>query len=236
MGIVVFDMDGTLVRNDEVAVGAALDGLADYFAERGEAAVLPRAEAIRALVGLPALEYFAGLLPPDRRGDARAVMEHVGRREVERLAAGQGRRLPAAERVLETLRSRGHRIVLVSNCLRPYFDGNLDHVLPRRWFDAAYCLDDRPTKAENVVRAVERLGGGEGVVVGDRGSDLEAGRAAGLWTVGCRYGYGTPSELASADRVVDDLAEVPDAIAALLSADAGAGEPEERSSAPPRRS
>lgn len=236
MGIVVFDMDGTLVRNDRVAVGAALDGLADYFAERGEPAVLPPAETIRALVGLPALEYFAGLLPPERRGDARAVMAHVGRREVDRLASGQGRRLPAAERVLEALRGGGHRIVLVSNCLRPYFDGNLDHVLRRSWFDVAYCLDDHPTKTENVTRAVERLGGGAGVVVGDRGSDLEAGRAAGLRTVGCRYGYGTREELAGADRVVDDLSEVPDAVTALLSAGGGAGGPGERPAAPPRRS
>jgi len=214
--IVIFDMDGTLANNETMTVRAAEEGLRDYFTARGETPVIPAPEQIRALVGLPALEYFAGLVPPVRRGDAEAVMEYVERCEVARLRAGEGRLFPDVPEVLDTLRGRGLRLGLVSNCMRPYLEANLDHVLRREWFEIALCLDDHPTKTENAARAVEYLGGGPGAMVGDRGSDLEAGRAAGLGTVGCLYGFGRREDLATADRTIESIGDLPAVLEDIL--------------------
>jgi phosphoglycolate phosphatase-like HAD superfamily hydrolase len=214
--IVIFDMDGTLANNEAMTVRAAEDGLRAYFEARGETPVIPQPEEIRALVGLPALEYFAGLVPAGLRGDATTVMHHVERCEVARLRAGEGRTFPGVPEVLEALRRRGLRIGLVSNCMRGYMDANLDHVLERGWFEIALCLDDHPTKEENTRRAVEFLGGGSGVMVGDRGSDLRAGRAAGLATVGCLYGFGRSEDLESADRTIDSIRELPGVLEDML--------------------
>lgn len=216
----IFDLDGTLADSEELAATAAEDGLRAYYARRGLAPVIPSREERRALVGLPSLEYFARLLPPERGGDAREVRELVARREVERLAAGRGRLFPGAREALAALRSRGWKLGLVSNCGRIYFDANLEHLGLREAFDVALCLDDFPTKIENVRHALARLranggpGLGErsesnGLMVGDRQADVEAGRANGLRTVGCLYGFGTPEELASADWHIASLAELP---------------------------
>ena len=93
---------------------------------------------------------------------------------------------------------------------------NLDHVLRRDWFEIALCLDDRATKTENVREAARFLGGGAGVVVGDRGSDIAAGRAAGLRTVGCLYGFGRRADLEEADRVIETIRELPAVLREIL--------------------
>jgi len=214
--VAIFDMDGTLARNDDLAVKAAEDGLRRYYASRGERPLIPAAEEILGLVGLPAEEYFAGLVPPERRGDLPAIMHFVQSCEVARLQAGEGRMYSGVAEILEELRGAGWRLGLASNCMRGYLDGNLDHLLERDWFEVSLCLDDHPTKIENVRHALSVLGGGPGVMVGDRASDLEAGRASRLTTIGCLYGYGGPDEVANADLLIRSLDELPAVLSNLI--------------------
>jgi phosphoglycolate phosphatase-like HAD superfamily hydrolase len=56
----------------------------------------------------------------------------------------------------------------------------------------------------------------EAVVLGDHAVDMQAARAAGLHGIGISHGFGTPAELteAGAIRIVDDLAALPQLIAA----------------------
>ncbi len=205
MRTAVFDMDGTLVDSGELAFASAEEGLAEYWRIRGAAPVIPSRAEMLALVGLPSLEYFARLVPPERRGDAAEVRSLVARREVDRLAAGEGRLFPGVRDVLVALRGRGWKLALVSNCGRVYFDANLVHLGLREMFDTAFCLDDFPTKTANVRAALD---GSAGWMVGDRAADVEAGRANGVRTVGCTYGYGTAQELAAADARVSSPREL----------------------------
>jgi len=198
----IFDMDGTLVDSEELAWNSAVDGLGEYWAQRGLPTVLPSRAELCALVGLPSIEYFAGLLPRDRRGDAEEVKWLVAAAEVRRLAAGEGRLFPGVRETLLELRVRGWATGLVSNCGRIYFGANLEHLRLAELFGVTFCLDDRPTKTENVCAALAALGALGGVMVGDRNGDLEAGRANGLRTVACLYGFGGAEELAGADERV----------------------------------
>ncbi len=195
----IFDMDGTIVDSDELAWTSSLEGLSAYWARRGLPPVFPDRPAVKALVGLPSLEYFAGLLPLDRRGDAEEVRSLVGESEVRRLAAGEGKVFPGMRETLADLRRRGWALGLVSNCGRLYLSANVEHLRLGELFGVTCCLDDLPTKTENVRAALTALGAREGVMVGDRRADLEAGRANGLRTVACTYGFGADDELASAD-------------------------------------
>lgn len=195
----IFDMDGTIVDSDDLAWLSSLEGLSAYWARRGVTPVYPDRSAVKALVGLPSLDYFAGLLPADRRGDAEEVRSLVGTFEVRRLAAGEGKVFPGVRETLADLARRGWALGLVSNCGRPYLAANVEHLRLGDLFGVTYCLDDLPSKTENVRAALAALGAREGVMVGDRRADLEAGRANGLRTVACTYGFGAPDELASAD-------------------------------------
>lgn len=198
----IFDMDGTLVDSEELAWNSAVDGLRAYWARRGLPPLLPDRSVLRSLVGLPSIDYFAGLLPRDLRGDAEEVKWLVASAEVRRLAAGEGRLFPGVRETLLELRARGWRTGLVSNCGRIYFGANLEHLRLAELFGATYCLDDRPSKTENVRAALETLGADGGVMIGDRAGDLEAGRANGLRTIACLYGFGDAEELAPADARV----------------------------------
>ncbi len=204
----IFDMDGTLVDSGELAYAAAVEGLTAYWTKRGEPAVIPTRDAVRSLVGLPSLEYFARLVPPERRGDAAEIRTLVANAEVVRLKAGEGRLYDGVRESLVELRDRGWLLGLVSNCGRIYFSANLEHLELRRHFGVAYCLDDRPTKTENVKAALDALGVREGVMVGDRKADLDAGRANGLETIGCEYGFGTRDELDGATWRITSAREI----------------------------
>ena len=48
----------------------------------------------------------------------------------------------------------------------------------------------------------------DGIVVGDSISDIQAGKNAGVVTVGCSYGYGSPSGLAYADYRIASMPEL----------------------------
>ncbi len=213
--VVVFDMDGTLVDSAALAVDSAFDGLRAYYGRRATTTKLPEPAAIRAAVGLPSLEYFAALLPPELRSDAARLRELVTRSEVERLARGDGRLMPQALETLAHLREAGFALAIVSNCSRDYLEANLAHLGLRAAVDVALCLDDAPTKTRNVQDALRTLGAARGAMVGDRSGDMEAGRAARLTTIACRYGFGSEDELAGADHAIDALAELPPVLARL---------------------
>jgi phosphoglycolate phosphatase len=213
MNAAIFDMDGTLVDSDELAALSSEFGLRSYYSSRGLDPIIPSRAMRRSLVGLPSLEYFAGLLTADRRGDATEIRTLVAGEEVRRLAAGEGRLFPGVRETLAGLRVRGWKIGLVSNCGSIYFDANLKHLGLREMVDVAFCLDHFPTKTDNVREAMRALGARSGVMVGDRAADLEAGRANGLRTIGCMYGYGGADELAHADAHISVVTELPSRIA-----------------------
>lgn len=53
------------------------------------------------------------------------------------------------------------------------------------------------------------------VMVGDSNYDIEAGRAAGVWTVGVTYGYKTVDFLRAADYIIERMTDLP-AILSLI--------------------
>jgi phosphoglycolate phosphatase len=64
-------------------------------------------------------------------------------------------------------------------------------------------MDGLKTKGEMTRRALEELGPGTAVFVGDRRSDAEAASECGIPFIGCLYGYGSKQELEGARALVD---------------------------------
>lgn len=144
--------------------------------------------------------------------------------------------LPGAARAVARLNAAGIRTVLVTNqswLSRPSGDPERYAAVQARlaqllaaeggWLDAAYhcphapascdCRKPQPGMLRRAAREL-RIELGQSVIIGDRDSDLLAGRAAGIPSILVRTGEGG-SAAADADIVVDDL---PAAVGLILGA------------------
>lgn len=111
---------------------------------------------------------------------------------------------------IESLKSEGRHVYVATN--KRY--GPLVPLMAKMgWtdvFDGFYAFDMFPgeklRKSELLCRVMEERGiaAEDAVMVGDTAGDVEAGREAGLYTIGCTWGYGTREELEGADEIYDE--------------------------------
>src|SRR5262245_28097413 len=101
---------------------------------------------------------------------------------------------PGVRDHLEQLRKRGHALGVVTNKPAAFTQRLLDHLGLRELLAvvvAGDTLDRRKPDAAPVLFALQQCGHerGGGTMVGDGETDVRAGRAAGLRTIACLYGY-----------------------------------------------
>jgi HAD superfamily hydrolase (TIGR01549 family) len=121
--------------------------------------------------------------------------------------------LEGARDLLETLRDRGHRVVLASSAKADELDHYLDLLDARELADAwTSSADVERTKPhpDLVAAAVEKAGGGDAVMIGDSTWDCQAARRAGTPSIGVLTGGFCADELRSAGAtlVVASLPEL----------------------------
>ncbi len=202
----LLDLDGTLLDSGRLALETARVGLGELGCP------VPDQEQILSLIGRPEEEYYRGLLP----GSApEAWVDKLRQHEIAELRQNA----PLYPGVLELLRelfASGRRLGLVTNAGRGYMQAALESSGLDECLHVALCVDDDPQggKPALVGRALRELQG-PAAMIGDRASDLEAGRAHGLFTIACGWGFGSKEELAGADARVEDL----EGLRALLAQD-----------------
>ena len=124
------------------------------------------------------------------------------------------RALPAARAFLETLKTRGHPMVIGSSSNQQDLDVYLDLLGARDLVDAWTVSDDverTKPKPDLIKAALDKLGGPDGaVMVGDSVYDVEAAHAAKLPVIALLTGGFGAQELrdAGAECVVEDLLEL----------------------------
>jgi HAD superfamily hydrolase (TIGR01509 family) len=114
------------------------------------------------------------------------------------------RPLAGARELLETLRDRGHPVVLASSAKQHEVDHYLDLLGARELADGwTTSADVERTKPEPdlVAAAVAKSGVAAAVMVGDSTWDCEAARRAGLATIGVMTGGFSDQELRDAGAV-----------------------------------
>jgi HAD superfamily hydrolase (TIGR01509 family) len=123
------------------------------------------------------------------------------------------RPLPDARRFIETLKERGHKVVLASSAKKQEIEHYLDLLDARQLADAwTSSADVKKTKPhpDLVVTALEKVGGGDGVMIGDSIWDVEAAKRVDIPTIAVRTGGFGQDELeaAGAVRVVESIGEL----------------------------
>jgi HAD superfamily hydrolase (TIGR01549 family) len=110
-----------------------------------------------------------------------------------------------ARRLIDTLRERGHSVVLASSAKSREVDYYLDLLGARDAVDGwTTSADVEKTKPhpDLVVAAVEKAGGGDAVMVGDSTWDCEAAKRAGVATVALLTGGFSEQELRDAGAAI----------------------------------
>jgi HAD superfamily hydrolase (TIGR01509 family) len=198
----ILDVDGTLVDTNYHHT------LAWYRAFLRHEVVLPLWR-IHRHIGMGGDQLVSSLCSEEldrERGDA--IREVEGDLYMELIE--EVRPFAAARRLIDTLRERGHAVVLASSAKQHEVDHYLDLLDAREAVDGwTTSADVEKTKPhpDLVAAAVEKAGGGEAVMVGDSTWDCEAAKRAGVPTIALLTGGFSEQELreAGAEVVFDSL-------------------------------
>jgi HAD superfamily hydrolase (TIGR01549 family) len=189
----VLDIDGTLVDSNYFHT------IAWYRAMREHRHTLPMWRIHRA-IGMGGDQMIAALLGDEveeREGDD--IRDSEKERYVELI--DQVQPLEGARGLIEDLKDSGHRVVLASSAKPEEVEHYLDLLDARELADAWTTSGDveRTKPAPDLVNAaLEKIGGGPAVMVGDSVYDAEAAGNAGIETVAVLTGGFSDSELLKA--------------------------------------
>ena len=203
--IAVLDVDGTLVDTNYH------HAISWYRAFRDHGLTLPvwRIHRHIGMGGDHLVAALAGQRAEDRQGDSIRAAETALYADL----IGEVQPFSDARRLLELLDGRGHRLVLASSGKPDEVDHYLDLLDARELVEAWTTSGDvEQTKPDPdlVVTAVEKVGGGEAVMVGDSTFDCEAAARAEVPAVAILTGGFSEQELreAGAVTVFESLSEL----------------------------
>lgn len=208
---ILFDMDGTLFQTESVALPAfhhAFDMLFEKGLYQGER---PSDERMLKQLGKTLDELWRTLLPGTDFEVHQLADEWMFQHEYESIISKKGSLFPGAEEVIQMLNQKGYLLFITSNGREDYVQAILDSFQLTPYFTDLYTAGRFKTKSKvDLVRMLlQTYPTEQGVMVGDRRSDVEAGKENGLKVIGCKFGFADPDELDHADYVITSLQEIP---------------------------
>jgi HAD superfamily hydrolase (TIGR01509 family) len=192
----ILDIDGTLVDSNYQ------HALAWYRALREHGHVLPiwRIHRHIGMGGDQLVKALCGEEAEERDGDA--IREAEGRHYFAMIDEVEP--LEGARELIVDLKESGHRVVLASSAKPEEVDHYLDLLdardLADDWTSAGDVEQTKPAP-DLVQTAIEKIGGGPAVMVGDSTWDCEAARRAGVQTIAVLTGGFSEAELRSAGAI-----------------------------------
>lgn len=210
---VIFDMDGTLFET-ETLLRSVHARLFDTLREEGlYQHETPPIEHILACLGMLLDDIWRKVMPESSEEARRRADELFLQYEVEDLEAGKGSLYPGTAETLAALKAQGIKLFVASNGLESYVKEVARHRGIAELFDGLYSAGEYKTlsKVDLVARLLKDHGIEKAWMVGDRSSDVEAGKRNGLLVVGCAYaGYGRDAELEGSDALIAAMPELLD--------------------------
>ncbi len=208
---VIFDVDGTLFKTETLIVPVYHQTF-DKLREEGlhEGPTPPESRILESL-GKLLHEIWANVLPDADMKTRERADELLLQYEIEGLKKGIGELYPHAKETLMELKERGIRLFVASNGLELYVKEVLRAFDIYDWFEGVYSAGEyqTSTKAELVRLLKNHHQVNEAWMVGDRSSDVEAGKANGFDVIGCNYAqFGQAEELEGADAVIQSFPEL----------------------------
>ncbi|MCF6095193.1 HAD hydrolase-like protein [Microaerobacter geothermalis] len=207
---VIFDMDGTLLQTEKVAVPAfkmTFDHLRKDGKYNGET---PSEDQLISWLGFTLDKIWDGLLP-----NASYEIKHLANHlmleyELQILDEGKGELYPGVLETLKELNASGLALFVASNGLDDYIRGVCKSLSIYHLFKDLYSAGRFQIyhKEELVKKLVKDYQLRSSVMVGDRKSDIIAGKKNHLFTIGCDYGFANDEELKEANVIIQHFDEL----------------------------
>ena len=198
VSILIFDLDGTISQSDK----ATFLVMKKAFTDLGIKKSLTEQD-VRKNLGEPSGRFFKNLLGLDYASRWEEVAGKYDPMIPEFATA-----FPGAIETLDTLKKRGYKLVLCSNCGKKYFDATLFKLNIGQYFDYTECHgENNLSKSEMVRKIINKFSGLKAAVIGDKIHDIEAARENNALSVGALYGYGY-NESKKADMTINNFSEL----------------------------
>ena len=214
MKAMIFDLDGTLFQTEKLAVPAFQETFR-HLKESGEfQGDIPDEEKIHSVFGLTHQELWEVLLPEATSALKEKADRYMLQKELELFHQGKGEIYPDVRETLMKFHQEGWSLFVASNGARDYVRTALETKGLIFLFKGIYTAGEYQTadKADlvRILKNDHKIT--DGFMVGDRSSDMKAGKENKLFTVGCRYtGYpqfGKENELDEADAIIHSFKEL----------------------------
>ena len=210
MGAVFLDLDGTLTDSSVPIIGSISQTLLSLDLN------VPDEHTLRSCIGPPLLETFTRLGAPDPNLALSRYREiYVGATMLN---------APVYDGMFDALtlmQSNGYRLYLMTAKPHVYARQITAHKGLSRFMIREYGPELDGTfndKGALLARALAETGETpeRSVMVGDRDNDLRAGRAAGTFVIGALWGFGEEQEIAGADVLIHQPADLPEAVTKVI--------------------
>jgi phosphoglycolate phosphatase len=187
MANIIFDLDGTLWSTISTAVKAWNEAL-DF---QNLSAYHITDEQMAAHVGKPRNEILVELLPMLSSEQMSQMTRDSGSLSFQRISESGGIIYPDVMSTLEQLKSDGHKMFIVSNCVVGYIDLFLNQTNSHAYFLDQECWGSLfQEKSENIKLLMKRNRINEAYYVGDTDGDYTASKKAGTTFIYSSYGFG----------------------------------------------
>lgn len=207
----IFDMDGTLFQTETLLLPAH-NKLFDILREEGHyEGETPDEELILGCLGMLLPDIWKKVIPggtPEAHNRANELLLEL---ELEGLQNEEAALYPDVKETLEELHRRGVRLFVASNGLEEYVKGIAEARGIMPLFEGVYSAGEHrtATKVELVRLLLDTHGVESAWMVGDRSSDVEAGKGNGQTVIGCHYaGFGGTEELKGSDVIIDSFSQL----------------------------
>lgn len=202
VGLIIFDLDGTLLKSNRLNFEAVKRALADI----GWKIKLTQAR-VDELMGESIDGFYRQILPADKFLQKEKLRQIVHGYDAPMITK-YGESFPAVVKTLKTLKNRGYKLALYSYAWVDYFGAAIQALGLDGLFDYAECTEENGlTKIELADKIKKQFPGMKAVIVGDSIHDIDTARKVGALAIGAGYGYGG-KELEAADIVINIFSEL----------------------------
>lgn len=208
---VIFDLDGTLFQT-ETLLEIVHHRVFNTLREEGlYLQPIPPIDSLLGSLGMVLSDIWQRVMPDGSAEAHERANVLLLQYEMEELANGVGQLYPGVLETLAELRRQGVRLFIASNGLEEYVKGVPAVKGIAEWFEGMYSAGEyaTATKVDLVRHLLDRFNVHNAWMVGDRSSDVEAGKSNGLFVVGCDYaGFRQSGELTGSDVIIHSFSEL----------------------------